>query len=332
MSRFQKSGPTPAQATHDQLLTNVAIAFIQSADKFVARNVFPTVPVRLAAGSYKVYPKGSFLRDQVAPRPRGGRVPVIGHDLDEAQYACVEEGLSTFIDDRDRANSVQPINLENSKTRLLTSQHLIHLDRLWARRYMVAGVWDTELAGVAAAPGAGEFLQFDQSASDPVGLIDELMDTFEKQSGGFRPNRMVVGKAVHRALKNHADILDRYKHVQPGIITEQMLAAVFGVEKYLVPGAVYNSAAEGLADDIQYAIGENDVLLLYAASSASIEEPSAGYTFAWDGLMPQGGLEAAVMRWRDDPAHSDWFEVRMATDVKVVATELGIFLEDAVGG
>jgi hypothetical protein len=93
---------------------------------------------------------------------------------------------------------------------------------------------------------------------------------------------------------------------------------------------VVNTAKEGVADANSFIVGKTGALLAYAAPEPGIEVPSAGYTFAWTGLMAGGGLTAAVMRWREEANHSDFFEVRMALDTKIVSADLGVFYNNAV--
>jgi hypothetical protein len=41
-------------------------------------------------------------------------------------------------------------------------------------------------------------------------------------------------------------------------------------------------------------------------------------------------LGGVIERGRDERAHSDWFQDRMAWDMKIVAQDLGIFFRNAV--
>jgi hypothetical protein len=79
-------------------------------------------------------------------------------------------------------------------------------------------------------------------------------------------------------------------------------------------------------------VNTKDALLVYSAPSPATEAPSGGYIFAWTGLLGANATNplAAVVRGRDDRAHSDWFHCRTAYDMKVVAPELGVFFDNAV--
>lgn len=320
---------TPKDGHFDALLSNVSIAYIQSNDVFVADKVFPVVPVNYQSDLYLKYPKGAFFRDEVGPRPLGGYSRVADYKLDKDTYYCEEEGLSANLDDRERANATPPYDPEKAKTRFLTQQHLIHRDRIWADKYFKTGVWANEKTGVAAAPGANQFLQWDQANSDPIADIDLYRDTLAEATG-YEPNVMVVGRKAFRILKNHPDVIDRIKYTAKGIITADLLAELFGVKKFLVPGGIHNTGVEGAADNMQFILSKSDVLLCYAAPTPGLDTPSAGYTFSWRGLLGAAGFESAIWRGRDERAHSDWFECRQAFDMKVVASDLGVFFKSAV--
>lgn len=313
----------------DHLLTNISVAYLQTADKFVAGNVFPVVPVEHASDFYLEFPRGHFFRDEVGPRPIGGYSRVVGFELDKKPYLCEEEAVSAMLDDRERKNVSAPYNPEASKIKHLTQMHMIHRDKLWAEKYFASGVWTTDLDGVAASPGANQFLQWDQAASNPIEEIDLQKEKIAELTG-FEPNVLVLGRQVYRNLRNHADILDRIKYTQRGQITPELLASLFEVQKVVIPGGIRNTAKEGAADSYSFIVGKKSALLAYAAPEAGLDQPSAGYTFAWTGLLGEAAFESGVWRGRDDRAHSDWFEVRMSYDMKVVAADLGVFFESAV--
>jgi hypothetical protein len=208
---------------------------------------------------------------------------------------------------------------------------MIKRDRQWAATYFTTGVWGTDLTGVASAPGAGQFLQFDQSTSDPIGLIQKKIDDIASATG-YPPNTLVLGRDTYRVIRNHADVKDRIKYTQRGIVTPEILAELFGVDEVLIPGGVHEQR-EGRADQLDrlHRRPQGRAALL-RGDAPSIEEPSAGYTFAWTGLLPgaTNAFGGVIERGREELAHSDMFQIRMAFDLQKVAAELGVFFTAAV--
>jgi hypothetical protein len=95
-------------------------------------------------------------------------------------------------------------------------------------------VWGTDRTGVAsAAPTGNQFLQWDNAGSTPIEDVTSQIIAFRELTG-YAPNTMVIGAYVLQALRNHPEILDRIKYTERGIVTEDLIASLLGVEKILV--------------------------------------------------------------------------------------------------
>lgn len=336
--------PNPRQGGRpDPYLTNISLGWAEAnAASYAARQVFPQVPVSASFGKYKVWGRSYFLRDEVGPRPLGGYPRQVGYRDSSDSFTTDEEALEAVIDDRERADQVNDDDIEKSKIRLLTAQHLVHGDRRWAAAYFKPGVWGTNLTGVAAAPGANQFLQWDNANSDPMLLLDEQGGLIGDRVGDmWRPNKLVLGRLAAMRLRNHPVIRSRLGTQKDQILTNSDLARFFGLsdDGVVVPGGIVNTgpemesfAATEAAAVYQRIVSSKDALLVYANPNPSKEMPSGGYTFAWRGLLGADAANplSAVERGRDDRAKSDWFHVRTAYDFKVVAPELGVFFSGAV--
>jgi hypothetical protein len=322
--------PTPSDLHVDKYLTDLSVAFVQDASQFVAGKVFPVVGVSKQSDKYPVFPKGFFWRDLFRPRPLGGAAPLVGYEISEDSYIATEYALAHAIDDRVYANTDDPLDPRRSAVNLLTQQAMIQRDRLWATTFFAASLWDTDWTGVDATPGAGELLRWNVAASDPIGDIHAQIDAVHAVTG-FRPNKLVLGMDVITVLLNHADVLDRIKYTQFGMTSRQILATLLQVDEILVPGGVYESAAEGATSSIGLIANAKDALLIYSAPSPGIEVPSAGYTFAWTGLLAgTAAFGGVVSTMREERNHSDIIEMRQAYDMKLVASELGVFFDGIV--
>jgi hypothetical protein len=77
-------------------------------------------------------------------------------------------------------------------------------------------------------------------------------------------------------------------------------------------------------------VGGKSALLVYAAPSASILQPSGGYTFSWVGYTGAGPLGQRIKNMRIDPINSDRIEIEMAYTQKLVAAECGVFFTTIV--
>lgn len=330
-----KNSPTATNiegALHiDQYLTDFSVMYVQDSKNFVAQQASSNVPVLKQTDLYVVYDRGYFWRDEAAPRPLGGRPQQVGYKISSGNYSCIEYGLEHVVDDRQRANADAPIRLDENATILLTQKNLIKQDRVWAQRFFTSGQWTTQAEGVASTPGALQFLQFNDAASEPIEVIDEYKDLIAQKTG-FMPNTLVLGAGVKRILRTHPDIADRIKYTQVGIAEEDVLAMLFNVAKVVTARAVYNAADEGSADDFEYIADSKAMLLAYIEPNPGLDSPTAIASFAWTGLIPGAAnqMGGVIERGRDARAHSDFFQGRMAWDLQKVAQDLAVFFNDVI--
>jgi hypothetical protein len=315
----------------DRYLTNFSVNYVQDRGNFVAQKASSTIPVLKQTDLYVVYDRGYFWRDEASPRALGGRPMQVGYKLSSDSYSAIEYALEHVIDDRQRANVDDPIRLDENAVTLLTQKHMIKQDRVWAQRFFATGKWTTEVQGLAHATSGDTFLQFSDASSDPIGTVDKWKDEINRKTG-FMPNTLVFGANVRRHLRTHPDVADRIKFTQTGIADEDVLGKLFEVPTVITARGVYNSAAEGAADAFEYIVDENAMLLAYIEPNPGLDSPTAIATFAWTGLIPgvTNTLGGVIERGRDPRAHSDYFQGRMAWDLKQVAADLGVFFNNAV--
>ena len=330
--------PSAAQLHVDRWLTNMAIAWAQDEANFIAGRVFPTIPVTNESDLYLIYEKGSFYRtNQMRPRPLGGRPPSAGYEVTQGQYRCEEWSLEHKIDDRERSNADQPADPDVAGMTLLTSQALIQRDTLWTQQFFNTGIWGTDWTGVTSGPAAQQFLQWDQSGSDPIQFLRARRNDVGGKTG-FMPNKAVFGTTAWEAFINHPDVVDRVKYTQAASdvarTEEQIAAALLKLDEVLIPTGVSNTAVEGQNDNIGFIVSPSSVLLCYAAPAPSIRQPSAGYGFAYTGLLPgiDNAFGGVIERGREELAHSDVLQVRASYDQRIVAPDLGEFFQTVVSG
>jgi hypothetical protein len=313
-------------------LSSISLAFIQSADAFVADRAFPRIGVSKQSDLYFTYDRGYFNRAEMEKRAPGAESAGANYAIGQASYACDVWALHRDVADQVRANADSPISLDREATELLTLQGLLRKEKEWADAHFVTGVWTSEVTGVSGVPAGGQFQRWDEAASTPIQDVRTGVRTVHK-STGFRPNKMVLGREVYDALLDHPDIVGRIDRGQtpggPAIVMRQALAALFELSEILVMDAIENTAAEGLANVHAY-IGGKNALLLHAAPSPGLMIPSAGYTFTWSGLLGGGALATRISRMRMEHLKSDRLEIEMAFDQSQVAADLGYMLLTAV--
>ncbi len=320
-------------------LTNVSVAYIQNPNRFIAAKVFAKVPVDKRSDIYWRYSKSDWRRTDAAKRAPGTESKGSGWNNDTDQYYCDVYAIHKDIEDQVRANADSNFKLDSDASRFITQQLLMRRDLDWVDAYFKTGIWATEYDGVAATPGAGQFLQWDLYAqSDPLVDTTDWQIDFDLLTG-FEINFMVLGAHVWKALKNHPVILDRIKFTQKGVVTRQLVASFFDLpeDKLFVATAstsvgpqINDARAQDAAADMEFIVPSTSMLLGYAPSSPSINEPSAGYTFTWKGYIGNNSEGVAISNFRMQHLKSDRIEGEMAYDMKVVSQDCGIFCNNVV--
>ncbi len=311
--------PTQSDVHVDAILTNMSVAYMQENYAFVASNAFPTVNVNKQSDKYFTYTQADFFRDQVQLRADGTESAGTGYGLSTATYSTAVYALHKDIGDQVRENSDSPLNPDMDATRFLSQQMLIRQEVDWASSAFTTGVWGTD-----STPST----LWSASGSTPISDVQAGINTVLSNTG-YVPNTLVMSYAVWSILKNHSDVVDRYKYTSSDSITTDLLAKVLGVDKVHVMAGTYNTAAEGATASYSQ-IGDKDALLCYVAPSAGLMTPSAGYNFVWNGVGGGLGTSTAISRFRMDHLRADRIEIQSAWDFKVVSSPLGYFFSNCV--
>lgn len=324
--------PQPAPSDYiDPVLTNVAVSYRNAADSFIARQVFPTIPVPTQTGRYYIFDKNSWFQDSMRKRPPATESVGSGYTVSSSQYFCDVWALHKDVDDQTRANLRGRLDPDRNATAWLTQMSLLRLEIQWVSDFFTPGVWNggVDLTGVSGVPGANQFKQWsDYAASDPVNDIEEGKERIVSVTG-LMPNVLVLGYQVRRKLVNHPDLIDRFKYTTSEAITEQILARMFGVDRVLTAQAVKATNVEGETAAYSFVHGKS-ALLMHVASTAAPDIPSAGYTFEWEGVSDGLGETVGISTIPMPTLRADRIEIQSAFDNKVVSSDLGIFYNTVV--
>lgn len=323
--------PTRQMVHVNRPLTNISVAYIQSDRRFIASKVFPQVRVQKQSDRYFVYDKGDWMRSEAEKRAPASESAGSGWRLDNTPtYFCDVFAVHKDLDRETRANADAPLNMDRDATTWVTQQLLLKRDLDFVSTYMTTGVWGRDKTGVSASPTGTQFLQWDQAGSDPIGDITAETVYLSEQTGTDPQDYVLtITPYVFNVLRNHADILDRIKYTERGIVTEDLLAALFGVKKVLVAWATNSTSKEGAAASMSF-IAPKSALLTYSPSGPSLLKPSAGYIFAWTGLMGSGAFGNRISTIDMRLKKATRIEGEMAYDMKVISSDCAVYFDQAV--
>lgn len=316
--------PSYSSVHIDTALTNVSTAYQQADDQFIATKVFPIVPVEKQSGKYFTYTKNDWFRDEAKPRADASESAGTGYGMSTASYSCDVFALHKDIGEQARANADPGIDLERDATRFITQRMLLRLEIQWVTDVFATSIWGTDVTP--------SNLWSDYTASDPIADVETGKTTILSTTGQ-RPNTLVLGYQTYIALKSHPDIIDRIKYttsVNGRVVTPQLLAAMFDVERVFVASAVKATNVEGETAAYSFVHGKH-ALLAYVPDSPSLLTPAAGYTLVWRGVdYSMGRNNIGIKKYDIQTLNATRVEGQVAFDNKIVGTDLGYFFNGAV--
>ena len=318
--------PTATQVHVNRPLTNISIAFIQQAKNFVAARVFPSVPVDKQSDSYFVYTKADWFRDEARKRGDSTESAGSGYDIGTTTYNCDVFAFHKDVGDQVQANSDSPLDPLRDAAVFVIQRMLLRKEIQWATDFMVSGSWDTNKTGTT------DFTKWSTYAgSDPITDIETGKATI-LQNTGYLPNTLVLGYTTFRYLKNHPLLVDRFKHTTPNVLTTELMAGIFDIERVLVCMAVKNTGNENEAASYSFVQTGADALLCYVNPTPSPRAPSAGYCFEWKGVSDGLGETVATRSFNMPQLgkRHQRVESELAFDNKVVASAMGYYFTTAV--
>lgn len=300
----------------------MSVAYIQQQSAFIHDKAFPIVPVQKQSDRYFKYTKDFWFRTAAAKRGPGTESVGTGFHIDNTpSYFADVWAIHHDVDDDSRANADDPINVDVDATEFVSGQLLLRREKLFLANYLKTGLWQGFSSG-DFAPNTNGAGYWDSATSNPMLDVDNVKKYMMSQTG-FAPNVLIITQNVYFALRNHPIVLDRIKYTQRGLVTEDLLATLFGIEKILVSGAVFNSAQEGQTASMAFG-ATNQFLLCYAAPSPGLKRPSAGYIFSWVGRLGNGAYGNRIKKFRMEHLESDRVEGEMAFSMQVVSPDLGV--------
>jgi hypothetical protein len=307
--------PTSSQVHVDAILTNISVAYMQMAENFIATKVFPVVPVSKQSDKFFTYTKNDWFRDEAQRRADATESAGGGYNLSTDSYQADVYAFHKDIGDQTRANADAPINVDREAAEFVTGRMLLKMETQFVSNFFTTSIWATDSTPTN--------LWSDYTSSDPIGDIETGKRTILSTTG-YEPNTLVLGYDTFIQLKNHPDLVDRIKYTSSQVLSESLLASLFGVPRVMVAKSLKATNNEGGSEAYAFNYGKN-ALLTYSAPSAGLLQPSGGYVMSWTGVSQGIGATIGVSRMRMEQFKADRIEAEVAFDMKVIGSDLGYF-------
>ena len=327
------AAPTRSNFNTDDNLTMMVVQFMAQRDHF-ATSVAPVKMSSLESGKFSVK-DFDLMRQQVLEKiGDDGEARELQSKFTQRNYACVEEGgRRTVTRTKARRSALVGIDATQDAMEDLLEATMHTLDQAVADTAFKTGVWDTDVAGVTSGSvgtDVKKFVRWSDSANATIIKDIESWIDLVKARCGEKPNQLVMGLDVWRVVKNDRDILDRIKQTQRGVITEELISQILGIEQIRIAETTYNSAPRGKAPNIQRWLS-NQCLLHRVNAETGDQIKSSLCTAEWgDPSIPRGVDGIQTRQWPSYEKDGTVHEVRIHYDVVLASKERGLFADNVI--
>lgn len=260
---------------------NAVLSHIARGYKFqnmVGTEVCPVVYHDVEQGQVPVFPDEMFQLGNTVRALRAATNEIIPEALTNVTYAMAEHDAAFPMDYREINASARIHRRQKYGARVALSRIMLRLEyeiaTLVTTASSYASAHKTTLSGST---------QWSHASSTPIADIETARQTIMSAIGQV-PNVLLLGKPAFKALKTNAQVLSILKTTADKVVTPQLLAQIFEVEKVVVGTAVQKTNAAVASD-----IWGDFALLTYSPQPSSAgamldeSEPAFGYTLRYDG-------------------------------------------------
>lgn len=306
---------SPSQArVVDPILTTVAQGYKNA--EMVGGALFPAVPVTQRGGKIVKFTREDF-RLYATGRAPGANTKRVQYGYGSDPYALEQHALEGVVpfEIMQEANQAPGINMATVAIR--KTQNIIALRNEKAQADLATDATKYAAANKVTLAGAA---QWSDDASAPSKDIEAARDAIRAKTGRY-PNKVVLGARVFSKLKTHPAIVDRIKYTGRDVVTADLLAALWEVEKVEIGKAVYEDAAGALVD-----VWGKFVVVAFTelGSLADMGVPSYGYTYQL------GGYPIVETPYQDRNAKSWVYPVTDELSPVMAAADAGYLISAAV--
>ena len=277
----------------------------------IATRILPIIGVAKKAATMSVITRENLKRSDTK-RANGAafnRITATAEDLD---YACKGHGLEAQLTDEDRENYRDDFDAEIETTQVLKKRFYNELEIETA-----AATFNTTTWTGAALYTDNKATPWSTAATDIIAQVTAAILKIEENTG-VSPDALIINKyALHNLLKND-DIINRFVGVTviTRAILEANLAAIFGLDKLIIGGGVYDSANEG-QDFSASKIWDNKYAMVAKIHEGSTKtEPGLGRTIIWEGMSDADEVQP-ILQYRENQTKSDIFQTEQFSQEKI---------------
>jgi hypothetical protein len=303
-SQLTAISPSPA-------LRQYAFGAAQSAIQPVADFIAGVVEVTTSIGRYKIYSQKSQFHLPETVRATGGRAAEVTFGGTDGTYNCVPNAIDVPVDilQQQEAAPLESMLMESANMAAEIAA-LIH------EKKVVKLAYDTLSGGATAVNTA---------STDPIAALDTAILSVIKAAryGSAMGVGIVFGPDAYKLVKNSTYVRSRFVTAGtpafPNITPDVMKSLLLGLPDVMISFMVEDTAAEGVADSIDWVGGIGSAAIVFARkANATRRDPSFMKTFRLSG---QWMVPGTYMRddQRATVAKFDWSEDVVVTNSSAAA-------------
>ncbi len=310
--------PEPKNLHVDTTLSNLSVQYRNA--EMLWPLILPLIVVGKRSDKYFKYNKEDSFKlvdDKIGPKSLPNEVD---WGVTQENYSVKDHALGDWLPQEVIDNADNPVSPEIDTNDFINLLLDIAQEKRVADLVFAAGTYPS--GNKVQLSGTG---QWAGSADDPVG------DVIAAVEGCFmRANTIVFGQEAWQKFRKLPEILDavkgssRFQGSPGGLATAPEVAGLFEVEKILVGRSRYISTKEGQTATYTRLWGKH-CAALYVVPNPGIKSITFGGTFS----------ETPKQTMRDfDPKRgvkgANYIKVAWNSDEKIIASDLGYFIQDAV--
>ncbi|HDH51225.1 MAG TPA: hypothetical protein ENH31_00375 [Nitrospirae bacterium] len=310
--------PEPKALHVDSILSNLSIKYFNAA--MIWALIMPLVKVNKRSDKFTKYNKADSFKlvdDKIGPKSLPNEVD---WGVSNDNYSVNDHALGDWLPQETIDNADNPIQPELDTNDFINLLLDIAQEKRVADLVFAAGTYPA--GNKVQLSGTG---QWSGSADDPIG---DLLTAVE--SCFVRANTLVFGADVWKIFRKLPEVLDavkgatRYQGSPGGLASTSEVASLLEVENVLVGRSRYITTKEGQTPTYARLWGKH-CAAMFVEKSPGIRSITFALTIAemlrqtQRDFDPKRGIKGA-----------HYIKVACNTDEKVIANDLGYFIEDAV--
>lgn len=312
--------PKLSSARVDEQVTSILLAKTNEEKNFLADQILPVVPnigqesgkiLSIKNNHFRTYDSKRAVYDESQHR-------IEFQYSNNDSYQIDYYDLDIYIPQRVIDQVQDPADARRDAGMTLLNTMMLERDRALGALLTSTSV----LTNNTTLSGSSQFSDYAGSRPDTV-IETARTSVFTKS--GREANCILLSRSVFNTLKLHPFFVNQTRalvYVSDEVLV-QLLKDNFGFEHVFVGKTLSITTNEGQSESLASVWG-NDVVVFYRPNSASLFEPSLGYTFKLAGK----DLRASTRRHPDDIGDIERLE--MAYQQKILDTDMAYLVKSAV--